>query len=37
MATVLENYYGLRGEVNKRIAQGNVPADAIWWHGEIMY
>ena len=37
MATVLENYYGLRSEVNKRIAQGNAPADAIWWHGEIMY
>ena len=37
MATVLENYYNLRSEVDQRIAQGGAPADAIWWHGEIVY
>ena len=37
MPTVLENYYNLRCEVDKRIAQGNAPADAIWWHGELVY
>ena len=37
MATVLENYYNLRSEVDQRIAQGRAPADAIWWHGEIVY
>lgn len=37
MPTVLENYYNLRSEVDKRIAQGNVSADAIWWHGELVY
>ncbi len=37
MPTVLENYYNLRSEVDKRIAQGNAPADAIWWHGELVY
>ena len=37
MATVLENYYNLRGEVDQRIAKGGAPADAIWWHGEIVY
>ncbi len=33
MATVLENYYNLRSEADRRIAQGGAPADAIWWHG----
>ena len=37
MATVLENYYSLRSEVDKRIAQGSASADAIWWHGELVY
>ena len=37
MATVFENYYNLRSEVDRRIAQGGAPADAIWWHGEIVY
>ena len=39
MATVLENYYNLRSEVDQRIAQGGAPSDAIWsfhvrqqWH-----
>lgn len=37
MATVLENYYNLRCEVDRRIAQGGAPVDAIWWHGELVY
>ncbi len=37
MATVLENYYNLRNEVDQRIAKGGAPANAVWWHGEIVY
>lgn len=37
MATVLETYYNLRGEVYNRIAQGSTSADIIWWYGELMY
>ena len=31
MATVLENYYNLRNEVDQRIAKGGAPANAVWW------
>ena len=37
MATVLENLYNLRSEMDQRIAKGGVPADVIWRHGEIVY
>lgn len=37
MATVLENYYSIRTQVDTRIAQGGAPADAVWWYGEVVY
>ena len=37
MATVLENLYNLRSEMDQHIAKGGVPADVIWRHGEIVY
>ena len=37
MATVLETYYNIRNEVDQRIAKGGAPANAVWWHGEIVY
>lgn len=37
MATVLENYYSIRAQVDKRIVQGGAPADAVWWYGEVVY
>ena len=37
MATVLENYYGIRRELEQRITQNPVTAASMWCYGEILY
>lgn len=37
MATVLENYYALRGELEQRMAQAPINAVDLWYYGEIVY
>lgn len=37
MATVLEKYYGLQHELEKRMAQPPVNASHVWYYGEIVY
>lgn len=37
MATVLENYYGLRQQLLQRMAQPPISAGDLWLYGEILY
>ena len=37
MATVLENYYALRVELEQRMAQAPINAVDLWYYGEIVY
>lgn len=37
MATVLETYYGLRNELEQRMAQAPITATDLWYYGEIVY
>lgn len=37
MATVLENCYSLRTELEQRMAQTAITANQLWWYGELVY
>lgn len=37
MATVLENYYGLRQELERHMVQLPIRADHLWFFGEVAY
>lgn len=37
MATVLENYWSIRTEIDNRMATGPATATMVWWYSEIAY
>lgn len=37
MATVLQNCYALRTELEQRMGQSQITADQVWWYGELVY